>query len=83
MELFGRLQTDCGYTPDQIREMTLPDIGRLMKHWSKYPPLRDLVAMAIEFEIPTDKPEENPKYMTADDFKRLMAVTAGRVPGMT
>lgn len=62
--------------------MTLADVHRLMKHWSKFPPVRDLVAAAIGFEIPTEETSDQPKYMTADDLKRLMAATGGRLPGM-
>lgn len=61
--------------------MTLDDINRLFKHWQKYPPLRDLVAAFVGFEIPPDEPAES-KYLTADDFKRMMAMTGGRIPGM-
>jgi hypothetical protein len=74
------LQTDCGYTPSQIRDMTFDDVHRLLKHWLKYPPLRDLVAGFIGFEPASDEPEA--KAMTAEEFKRLMDVTGGRVPGM-
>jgi hypothetical protein len=62
--------------------MTLDDVNRLFSHWAKYPPLRDLVAAFIGFEIPTPEEEGEKKYMTADDFKRLMAQTGGRIPGM-
>jgi hypothetical protein len=40
-----------------------------------YPPLRDLVALFIGFEIPQEVEAEPQKYMTADDLKRLMAMT--------
>ena len=81
MELFGRLQTDGGYSPEQIRAMTLPDVNRLLKYWGKYPPLRDLVAGFVGFEIPSDEPL--PQAMTAEEFKRMFAMTGGRIPGMT
>ena len=61
--------------------MTLEDVNRLFKYWSKYPPLRDLAAAFIGFEIPTSQPEEK-KYMTAEEFKRLVDMTGGRIPGM-
>jgi hypothetical protein len=79
--LFGRLQTDCGYTPEEIRLMTMADVHRLMKYWAKYPPVRDLVASFVGFEMPTDDPA--PKPMTAEEFKRMVAMTGGRVPGMS
>jgi hypothetical protein len=62
--------------------MTMDDVHRIFKHWAKYPPLRDLVAAFIGFEIPSDEPEDSKLHMTADDFKRLMSMTGGRIPGM-
>jgi hypothetical protein len=61
--------------------MTLDDVNRLLTYWGKYPPLRDLVAAFIGFEIPKDDPEQQ-KYMTAEEFKRMFALTGGRIPGM-
>jgi len=63
--------------------LTLDDVNRLFKHWQKYPPLRDLVAAFIGFEIPDDEPEAPKQYMTAEGFKQLMGMTGGRVPGMS
>jgi hypothetical protein len=79
--VFGRLQTDCGYTPAQIREMTMADLNRLIKYWGKYPPIRDLVASFVGFEMPTDEPAA--KHMTAEEFKRMFAITGGKIAGMT
>lgn len=62
--------------------MTFDDVRRLFAYWAKYPPLRDLIAGFIGFEIPSGEPEDEQKYMTSDDFKRLMAATGGRIPGM-
>jgi hypothetical protein len=62
--------------------MTLDDCNRLMKHWSKFPPLRDLVAGFIGFEIEKDEEPDEQKYMSADDFHRMMAMTGGKIPGM-
>lgn len=61
--------------------MTFPDVHRLLKYWGKYPPLRDLVAMFIGFEIPTDEPANKP--MTEEEFRRMFAMTGGKIPGMT
>lgn len=61
--------------------MTFPDVNRLLKYWTKYPPLRDLVAMFIGFEIPTDEPVNKP--MTEAEFKRMWAVTGGKIAGMS
>lgn len=79
--MFGRLSTDCGYTPEQVRELTLDDVGRIFRHWARFPPVRDLVAAYIGFEVKPDEPEAT-KYMTADDFARLMAMTGGKIPGL-
>lgn len=59
----------------------MADVHRLLKYWGKYPPVRDLVAMFVGFEIPTDAPP--PKAMSAEEFKRMFSVTGGRVAGMT
>lgn len=46
--MFGRLQTECGYTPDEIRAMTLFDVERLSRFWQQQPPVRDLLhAIAV------------------------------------
>ncbi len=63
--------------------MTMADVHRLMKYWSKYPPIRDLVAAFVGFEIPKDEADEPAKYMTAEDLKRLMSMTGGRIPGVS
>lgn len=61
--------------------MTLDDVGRIFKHWRKFPPLRDLVALFMDFKPAPDDPDEQ-KYMTDEDFRRLMAMTDGRIPGL-
>lgn len=62
----------------------LDDVARLFRHWAKYPPVRALVASAVGFELPPEEDQIEPekKYMTADDLKRLMAMTGGKIPGM-
>jgi hypothetical protein len=79
--LFGRLQTDCGYTPAQICEMTLDDVAPLFAYWRRYPPLRDLVAAFIGFK-PSEPEEEKGRQLGANDMRRLMAATGGKIPGM-
>jgi hypothetical protein len=37
-DIFGRLQTRCGYTPREAREMTLPEYYDLAAFWSRSPP---------------------------------------------
>jgi hypothetical protein len=78
--MFGRLQTDVGYTPAQICEMTLDDVLPLFEYWKRYPPLRDLVAAFVGFK-PKDAAEAEPKKMTADDMRMLMHATGGKIPG--
>lgn len=74
------LQSECGYTPSEIREMTIFDIQRLTRHWRKHPPLRVLVqavaaSLGVKFDPPTaDKAKQ---HMTADEFKRLVDMTGG------
>jgi len=72
------MQTDCGYTPMQICEMTFEDLDPLFAHWKRYPPLRDLVAGFIGFK-PASATEE-PKHLSADDMQRLMRATGGKMP---
>lgn len=83
------LQTECGYTPMEISAMTLHDIRRLNSHWQRMPPLRVLVmgvahALGIKFDIKPSSAEAEQRqrqYMTADDAKRMIAITGGRVEG--
>ncbi len=35
--------TECGYTPDQIRDMTLADVIRLFAYWHRRPPAGELI----------------------------------------
>ena len=58
------------------------DVKRLFKHWSKFPPVRVLVAAAIGFEPPPDEEENKKRYMTAEDMKRMMDMTGGKIPGL-
>jgi hypothetical protein len=80
--LFGALQARCGYTPAQIRKMTLDDVSRLFAFWRKYPPLDVLFGAVHGFKPPEDGPPTESKYMTADDARRLMAATGGKIPGI-
>lgn len=67
--------------------MTLDDVHRLQRYWAKFPPVRYLVAGFVSFEIPKTfgdaEDDGTPKYMTAEDLKHMMAMTGGRVPGMS
>ena len=79
-DIFGVLQTECGYTPDEIREMTLFDVQRLTNHWRWSPPLRVLVAAcaaALGVKIGASEKPDPSKYMTADQFDALVRATDG------
>ncbi|HWK45130.1 MAG TPA: hypothetical protein VNT30_10430 [Stellaceae bacterium] len=38
------MATACGYTPDQIDQMTLPRFAGLTRYWNRHPPTHVLVA---------------------------------------
>ncbi len=82
--MYGRLATECGYTPDQIRSMTLQDVDRIFKHWSRHPPSGIMLraigkALGIEYSAPTDKSQ----HMTAEAFKAFVDATdQGRLLGV-
>lgn len=64
--------------------MTLHDVGMLFRHWRKSPPTGALVmaiAVALGMKPPDAPPPEakKSKYMTADEFARLVAITGGRL----
>jgi len=69
------LQTECGYTPSEIDQMTLLDVQRLARYWRDNPPLTVLVKIiAASLGVKFDKPDKS-KYMSADEFKSLVAAT--------
>jgi len=80
-ELFSEMATECHFTPTQVREMTLHDVGMIYQGWRTKPPLRALVhAIAIAMGMKPPEDEAKPKrYMTADEARRLMAITGGRL----
>lgn len=67
--LFGRLQTDAGYTPAQIRDLTFDEVERLFEYWQTYPPVRDLVAAAVGYKPPVSSD------LPPDSFERAKAAT--------
>jgi hypothetical protein len=74
--------SECGYTPMEIRAMTLHDVGMLFRYWRKSPPTGALtlaIAVSLGMKPPSEKPAEEKKYMTADEFARMMAITGGRL----
>lgn len=80
-EIFGSLQTECGYTPDEINAMTLLDVQRLSNHWRRNPPLRTLVALCaaalgVKVSDITVKTDES-KYLSAEEFGALVRATDG------
>ncbi len=82
--MYGTLQTDCGYTPKEIRAMTLFDVQRLISHWQQQPPLRVLVsAVAISLGIKLPESQSaKPSYMTEAEARRMIAQTGGRISGV-
>lgn len=72
--------TDGGRSFPQIRQMTLHDVELIYSHWKIYPPVRDLVAAGIGFQPQVETPDE-PKYMTAEDLRRMLMMTGGKLPG--
>lgn len=62
--------------------MYLDRVLGFFEYWQSYPPLRDLVAAFIGFKPDEKKAEKQQQYMTADDMRRMMQLTGGRVPGM-
>lgn len=66
--------------------MTLDDALMFSDHFKRHLPLRVLVmacaaALGVKFpEFESKKPES--KYLTAEEFRRIVQTTGGRVPGM-
>ncbi len=64
--------------------MTLFDVDRLFKFWSRHPPQGEFIVaiakvLGIEFSSPTDRAN----YMTADAFKAFVDATdQGRALGV-
>lgn len=50
----------------------------LRAHWRQYPPLHKIAAAWAGYKPPEDTPK-----MTADDMRRLMTMTGGKVEGVT
>lgn len=74
--------TDCGYTPDQIRLIELPDLWRFASYLNKHPSTRDLIeaiARTLGVEVPTGT---KPAYMTGEELKRLVDMTGGKIEGL-
>lgn len=71
---------DCGYTPAEIREMTLDDVARLNAHMRRFPPLRVLVAAVAGFKPkPPDKLSSPTPSMTAEEAAAQVALAGGRI----
>jgi hypothetical protein len=83
--LFGVLQAECGYTPAEIRAMTLHDVKRLNAHWRKHPPLRvlvSLVAASLGVKLPEISETSTASHLTGDEAMRLFRATGGRIDGI-
>ena len=75
--------TECGYTPTEVREVSLLDYQSLVNHWRWQPPLRVLVAMcavALGIKLP-EKPDPK-NHMTTEEALRMFAQTGGKIEGV-
>ena len=71
------LESECGFTPTEIRDMTLFDVQRLTHHWRRQPPLRTLVACcaaALGVKLPITESESKKRYMTAEELDRMLPI---------
>lgn len=60
--------------------MTLFDVQRLTNHWRELPPLRILVAAcaaALGVKLPEPEDQKQKKYLTAEEFGRMVDATDG------
>lgn len=78
-DVFGRLATDGGFSHAEISEMTLDDCEPYFAHWKRHPPLRFLAEAWLGYKPPDDAPKQ---YATAEDMRRIMEMTGGRIPGI-
>lgn len=62
--------------------MHLDRVQGFFEYWQFYPPLRDLVAAFIGFKPTETAAEKSKQYVTADDLKRIMTMTGGKMPGV-
>jgi hypothetical protein len=79
-DIFGALHSECGFTPTQVREMTLHDVQRLTNHWRRSPPLRILVACcaaALGVKLPEMGAPDKSNHLNADEFAALVRATDG------
>ena len=80
--MFGALADGCGYTHDEIRQMTLLDAMAQFRYWGRNPPLRVLaqcIASALGVKFPDPKEIEKPKHLTADEAWAMFRMTGGRI----
>jgi hypothetical protein len=84
-DLYGWLVFDAGCSVEDIGKMTLHDVRRLSTYAKKHPPIRVLVsycAAALGVTLPEAEDQKKSKYLTAEEFRRIVQTTGGRVPGM-
>jgi len=70
--------TDGGYTPAEIREMTLDEANRLFAFWERRPPLRVLVSA---FVGATDTAPAEPPRPTLEEFAAAARKSGGKIVG--
>lgn len=75
------MHTDCGFTPEQVRAMTLQDVHRLTKYWERFPPLRMLCAQYIGFKPVDPFARTDPsRYTSAEELGAM--IDAGVFKGL-
>ena len=67
--VFGRYENTCGYTPDEVRALSIDDVERTFRYWTKYPPLNEIVRGYL-FGPPDD--DEPRKQMSREEIKKLV-----------
>lgn len=82
-DLFGSLAADCGFSPAQVREMTLHDVYRIRAHFADRPSLRTLAeeiaaALGVKFE----RPDAERKPMSYHEAAMFFRATGGRIEGL-
>jgi hypothetical protein len=72
-------------TPAEIGKLTMHDVGRILNHWKRFPPLRLIVAAiahGIGVKLPILEDPGRPKPMTREEFELMMRTTGGRIDGV-
>lgn len=57
--MFGAFATECGYTPAEIRELTLADVERQSRYWKRNPPLHLIAARFAGIKPPAEPMDQS------------------------